>query len=62
MLVVEVPVDSPVGAIRAAEGGAARLELCSSLFSGGVTPSKGLMEIVCEAVSIRMADDFHLKC
>lgn len=51
-VLVEVAVDSVAGAETAAAAGADRLELCSSLVEGGLTPSLGLFEAVREAVSI----------
>ncbi|XHS77960.1 copper homeostasis protein CutC [Burkholderiaceae bacterium UC74_6] len=42
-LLLEVCVDDLAGLHAAVEGGADRIELCSSLDLGGVTPSAGLM-------------------
>ncbi|NRA21303.1 MAG: copper homeostasis protein CutC [Oceanospirillaceae bacterium] len=42
-VLLEVCVDSIAGAISAAENGANRIELCSSLAAGGLTPSAGLI-------------------
>jgi copper homeostasis protein len=42
-VLLEVCVDDPVGLAVAVEGGADRIELCSSLELGGLTPSLGLM-------------------
>jgi len=45
MVLVEVCVDDPVGALVAARRGAGRIELCADLGCGGVTASAGLMAV-----------------
>ncbi|MCM4155379.1 copper homeostasis protein CutC [Gramella sp. AN32] len=51
-MLVEVCTNSLESAINAEKGGADRIELCSELGVGGITPSFGLIESVLQRISI----------
>ncbi|TCL75471.1 copper homeostasis protein CutC [Rhizobium sp. BK251] len=48
-VLLEVCVDSPQGLVAAIAGGAGRIELCSALELGGLTPVAGLMKAAAAA-------------
>lgn len=54
-ILLEVCVDDAAGITAAAQGGADRIELCSSLAVGGLTPSAALMQLAAEGALPAMA-------
>lgn len=49
---LEVCVDTVASALIAAEGGASRIELCSALSEGGLTPSIGTLKVLKKCIDI----------
>ncbi|WP_427017387.1 copper homeostasis protein CutC [Pseudarthrobacter sp. P1] len=59
---LEIAVVGAEGAGIAAAEGADRVELCTSLEIGGITPTQGLMDAACDAVGDRLEIHALIRC
>ena len=55
--ILEISVETLDAALAAQRGGAHRIELCSNLAQGGLTPGTALMRTVREQVTLPIFDD-----
>ena len=53
-VLVEACANSLTSALAAQAGGAARVELCSALIEGGLTPSAAAIELARQRLDIRL--------
>ena len=59
---MEVCVDSFESALAAVQGGAHRIELCSSLDQGGLTPSIGLLRLIRQRLPAELIVFVMIRC
>jgi copper homeostasis protein len=59
---MEVCVDSLESALAAVQGGAQRIELCSSLDQGGLTPSLGLFKLIRRRLPLELNIFIMIRC
>ncbi|KYQ46327.1 Copper homeostasis protein cutC like protein [Trachymyrmex zeteki] len=59
---MEICIDSLESARNAIEGGASRLEVCSALSEGGLTPSPGLVQQIKSSTTIPLYAMIRIRC
>lgn len=59
---MEICIDSLESARNAVEGGASRLEVCSALSEGGLTPSPGLIQQIRSFTTIPLYAMIRIRC